>query len=257
MAEDPGTRRLRALERENAELREFVSIVSHDLFESVRKVQIFGERLSDRCAGALDEAGRKDLQRVVRSADRLSLQIDGLLEYSRVSSRGGRFVPIELASVLGEVLASLADPIARAGACVEWASSATFKADRAQIAQIFGHLIGNSLKFRKEGVSPLVKVLAFDEDPDVRIEVRDNGIGFDPRFAEQIFKVFTRLHPASQYEGVGVGLAICRRILERHGGEITARGEPGAGSVFSIRLPKSPVEDVSTHIGQHGTLESA
>ncbi len=246
MAQDSDERRIRALETSNEELREFVSTIAHDLQESVRKVQVFTGRLADRLEGGLDEASKKDLERVRRGADRLANQIEGLLEYSRVSTRGKAFERVDLREVIAAVEEVLAEPIARTGARIEIASSCSLEADRDQMVQLFGHLIRNSLKFRKPEAPPLVKIKAFEQDPTVRIEVQDEGVGFDSRFSGQLFKVFARLHPSSQYEGVGTGLAICRRIVERHGGEITARGEPGSGSVFSVRLPRRRVEDVST-----------
>jgi light-regulated signal transduction histidine kinase (bacteriophytochrome) len=174
--------------------------------------------------------------------------INDLLAFARVTTKGQPFVPVDLNGVLGEVLEDLEVGVAEAGAVVHADDLPTIEADPTQVRQLFQNLIANAIKFRREGVPPQIAVESRMLTPETgpsrgsngamcRITVTDNGIGFEPRFAERIFGVFQRLHTRDQYEGTGIGLAVCRKIAERHGGTITGQGSPGAGASFIVTLP--------------------
>jgi len=241
------------LERSNQDLQQFAYVASHDLQEPLRKIKVFSERLRKQHAEHLDELGHQCLERIQSAAVRMQSLIDGLLTLSRVATGGLKFEPVNLEQVARDVVADLEAQIERAGARVEIERLPTIQADPLQMRQLFQNLIGNALKFRRPDEPPLVRVSgrfvhrrgerpagSRPEDETVRILVEDNGIGFDNGDAERIFGVFQRLHPREAYEGTGMGLAICRRIVERHGGTITARGKPGVGSTFEVLLPVVP-----------------
>ena len=249
-AEEEQARWAAELERSNRELEQFAYIASHDLQEPLRKIRMFGDRLEAKCAGQLDDIGRECVERMQAAAARMQGLIDGLLTLSRVTTRGQQFVPVDLAQIAREVLSDLEDRVQRAGAQVEIGPLPTLQADPLQMRQLLQNLIGNALKFRRVDAPPRVKLSgryvhgrherrAGGETADerCRILVEDNGIGFDPKHADRIFGLFQRLHPRDVYEGTGVGLAICRRIVERHGGTISARSTPGEGSTFEVVLP--------------------
>jgi two-component system sensor kinase FixL len=235
------------LERSNRELEQFAYVASHDLQEPLRKIRMFSDRLELKCAGQLDETGQECVQRMQSAAARMQVLIEGLLTLSRVTTRGQRFVPVDLGRLAQEVVSDLEVQLERVGGRVEVGKLPIVMADALQMRQLFQNLIGNALKFRRADEPPLVKVhgrfvhgrqagLPMAEER-VRIVVEDNGIGFDEKHGERIFGVFQRLHPRDVYEGTGVGLAICRRIVERHGGTITAHGRPGQGATFEVLLP--------------------
>lgn len=237
--------RERALKRSNEELEKFAYVASHDLKEPLRKVQAFGDRLALHYQSALDAQGLDYLKRMQNAAERMGLLIDGLLTFSRVSTRGERCQPIDLNQILAGVVSDLEIGIAETGAKVEVERLAKIEADPLQMRQIFQNLLGNALKFRKPNIPPVVRVKSelFEEKTDSGLIIRkchilfsDNGIGFDPRYAERIFEVFQRLHGRDEYEGTGVGLAICRKIAERHGGSLTATSTPGEGATFILTL---------------------
>jgi len=237
------------LERSNNELEQFAYVASHDLQEPLRKIRTFGDRLEMKCADSLDDTGRQCVSRMQDAAARMQLLIDGLLNLSRVTTRGQEFEPVDLAKVVREVIGDLEVQIEQLEARVEVGKLPTIEADHLQIRQLFQNLIGNALKFHRPDEAPLVHVEGhFLHPPGKRspgstaqekclLKVRDNGIGIDERHRDRIFDVFQRLHPRERYEGTGVGLAICRKIVERHGGEINVRGEAGKGTTFEIILP--------------------
>jgi PAS domain S-box-containing protein len=229
------------LKRSNSELQEFAYAASHDLQEPLRKIQAFGERLHNKYQESFDDTGRHYLDRMVDAATRMRRLIDDLLSYSRVNSKTTVFRPVDLGSVLADVLSDLEPRIAGEGGTVRVGVLPAIEADSGQMHQLFLNLIANSLKFRREGVAPSISVEGNVEVGEagavVRISVTDNGIGFEARHAERIFGMFERLHGREEFDGTGVGLATCRKIVEHHSGELTAWGEPNAGAVFTILLP--------------------
>jgi len=237
------TERARAeLERSNRELQDFAFVASHDLQEPLRKIRAFGDRVMTRNSEILDATSIRDLGRMQNAAERMQGLINDLLALSRVTTRGQPFAKVDLNRVLAEVKDDLESRIASTGAEVKGVNLPTLTADPTQMRQLLQNLIGNAIKFRKEAVKPQVTVRALEAPRPgmVAFEVQDNGIGFDPRHADKIFTIFQRLHGQGEYEGSGIGLAICRRIVERHGGVITTRSTPGEGATFSIVLPITP-----------------
>ncbi len=231
------------LRRSNAELEAFAYIASHDLQEPLRKVRAFGDRLEVKCAAALNEQGRDYLQRMQNAAARMQDLISDLLTFSRITTRGQPFVPVDLAQVAQEVASDLETRIEQVQGRVSVGSLPTLDADPLQMRQLLQNLIGNALKFHREGVPPVVAVRAevtpgaSPAEATCRLVIEDNGAGFDMEQADRIFGMFQRLHGRGEYEGSGVGLAICRKIAERHGGAIEAQSTPGRGSTFTVTLP--------------------
>jgi two-component system, LuxR family, sensor kinase FixL len=238
------------LARSNGELEQFAYVASHDLQEPLRKIQAFGDRLKTKYAGALPAEGADYLERMQNAANRMQTLINDLLTLSRVATNARPFVRVDLSDVARLVLSDLESRIEQLGAEVTVEPLPVVVAERLQMSQLLQNLIGNGLKFHKPGVPPLVTVKAdLVRDPngaaeDVwRVTVEDNGIGFDEKYCDRIFQVFQRLHGRNEYEGTGIGLAICRKITERHGGTIAAYSTPGAGSRFVVMLPKAGQED--------------
>lgn len=236
------------LERSNRELQDFAYVASHDLQEPLRKLQAFGSRLDSRYADNLPPDGRDYLDRMQSAAGRMSTLIEDLLTFSRVTSRAHDFSVVDLVQVVREVLGDLELVIEESGATVDVAPLPTIDADPTQMRQLFQNLLSNALKFRRDDEAPIICVSSeLVENPDdvsnrepgsyCRISVRDNGIGFDEKYLEKIFTVFQRLHGQSAFPGSGIGLAVCRKIVERHHGAITAHSSPGNGAVFVITLP--------------------
>jgi len=231
--------RLTALElqRSNRELQEFASVASHDLQEPLRKIQAFGERLADRSGDRLDEESRDFLDRMQNAAQRMQTLIHELLAYSRVQSRPSEPTPVVLSDLVADVLEDLAARIASSQAAVHVGPLPVIKADPTQMRQLLQNLIANALKFRRPDAAPVVRISALIGRA-IEITVADNGIGFDERYLDKIFMPFQRLHGRTEFEGSGMGLAICRRIVEHHGGTLTASSRPGRGSTFLISLPR-------------------
>jgi len=239
------------LEQSNHELQDFAHIASHDLQEPLRKIMAFGDRLSSKYTDALDDQGRDYLQRMRNAAVRMQSLIQGLLMYSRVTTKARPFETVDLASVVGEVLSDLEVRILETGGRVVLTSELPLvNADPLQMRQLLQNLIGNALKFNKEGDPPVVKIAcrhtgvnrdgSNNEEAGnaaYEITIEDNGIGFDEQYIDRIFGVFQRLHGRNEYDGSGIGLSICRKIVFRHGGHITAKSEPGLGTRFIFTLP--------------------
>jgi signal transduction histidine kinase len=229
------------LQRSNRELQDFASVASHDLQEPLRKISAFGGRLKAKFGEALPADGQDYLERMMNAVERMSRLIEDLLTYSRVTTRAKPFEPLDLNIVVREVLGDLETRIQQTGGTVEVGELPTIEADPTQMRQIFQNLIGNALKFRREGVPPVVRVSAeiiqTEDGPRCQIVVADNGIGFDEQYSERIFRVFERLHGREQYEGTGVGLAIVKKIAERHGGSVVAHGVLNEGATFTVTLP--------------------
>jgi light-regulated signal transduction histidine kinase (bacteriophytochrome) len=242
-------RTTRELARSNAELEQFASIASHDLQEPLRKIQAFGDRLRTECGERIGERGNDYLARMQNAAKRMQTLINDLLTFSRVNIRGQPHVAVKLAEVAREVSSDLETRIEHLGARVEVGSLPIIQADPLQMRQLLQNLVGNALKFHRKEEAPVVKIsgqllIESQERPQdangsaesCQITVEDNGIGFDEKYLDRIFQVFQRLNPRGEYEGTGVGLAICRRIVEYHGGSITARSTPGQGATFIVTL---------------------
>jgi len=237
------------LERSNRELQDFAFVASHDLQEPLRKIQAFGDRLRTVQGPKFDEQGRDYLDRMSNAAERMHTLINDLLSYSRVTTKAQPFVPTDLNKVVDGVLNDLETRIEQSGGTVNINKLPTIDADAVQMRQLFQNLIANALKFAKSDLPPVVEVRGevFKGDavstgrsmPEewVRISVADNGIGFDEKYLDRIFTPFQRLHGRNDYEGTGIGLAVCRKIVERHGGSLTAESKPGEGSTFIAVLP--------------------
>lgn len=240
-------RRAEELARSNQELEEFASVASHDLQEPLRKIQAFGDRLKTKYADVLEDQGTDYVVRMQDAAVRMQALIQSLLTFSRVASKGQSFVPVDLNEAVEEVLSDLEVRIQETGAQVRVPDLPTIDADPSQMRQLFQNLIGNALKYRREGIAPVVEITAeFDGKSSgwagtrerlCRVCVSDNGIGFENEYSDRIFGIFQRLHGRDEYEGTGVGLSIVRKIVERHGGSIAANGRPGEGASFVVTLP--------------------
>lgn len=234
-------RQARRLGESNRDLQEFAYVASHDLQEPLRKILAFSDRLGSRLGDDLDETARDYFERLRNAATRMQKLIDDLLVYSRVQTQGNEHQRADLAEIVRSVVGDLEIAIEESGTTVSVGDLPTIEADPAQMRQLFQNLIGNAMKFRKEGVAPMIAVAGGVEDaadgPVCVVTVADNGIGFEPEHAEKIFTVFQRLHGRGEYEGSGIGLAVTRRVAERHGGTIRATGRPGHGATFVLRIP--------------------
>ena len=230
-------RRAAELARSNEELDQFASIASHDLQEPLRKVRTFTQELSVLEESRLSDKGRDYLQRTNSAAERMQRLIEDLLRFSRVSTQGRPFVDVDLQAVTQEVLGDLDAQIAATGALINVGPLPTLRADPLQMHQLVQNLVSNAIKFHRPDVVPVVDISAVVAGDKVLLSVHDNGIGFDPRYSQRIFRVFERLHGRNEYPGTGIGLSVCRKIADRHGGTIVADGEPGSGSTFTVTLP--------------------
>lgn len=230
----------RKLEASNRELQDFAYVASHDLQEPLRKIETFGDRLKKKYGDDLPENAITYIERMQNATGRMRLLINDLLDYSRVTTKAKPFTQVDLNEIVEGVLSDLQIRIEEVDAKVEFEGLPSIDADATQIRQLVQNLIGNALKFQRSGVSPVVKVSArvIEGDfisgvPDMcELSISDNGIGFDNKYKEQIFTIFQRLHGRNDYEGTGIGLATCRKIVERHGGSIDAVGVEGEGATF-------------------------
>ncbi|MCU0353561.1 MAG: PAS domain-containing protein [Cytophagales bacterium] len=239
------------LSRSNAELERFAYVASHDLSEPLRKIQLFAKLLDKNLTDNISLDGRQYLERMVAAARRMQQLIDSLLAFSRIGRLELPFVPTDLNEVVRHVLTTLEDKIHEQNATIDVEPLPTLPAEPSQMNQLFTNLLTNALKFGKHGVPPVVRIAAGPATADevaqsrldqhrsyVRITVTDNGIGFEEEYRERIFTVFQRLHSVHEYPGSGVGLAICRKIAENHGGAIYADSQLGEGAVFTVLLPE-------------------
>jgi light-regulated signal transduction histidine kinase (bacteriophytochrome) len=229
------------LQRSNRELQDFASVASHDLQEPLRKMSAFGDRLARKVSDILPPDARDYLTRMMGAVARMQGLIDDLLTYSRVTTRAKPFEKTDLNALAAEVVSDLEGRLMQSGGTVEVGDLPTAEVDPSQMRQLLQNLIGNALKFRREGVAPVVRVsgqiVEESSGPWCRIAVADNGIGFDEQYSERIFRVFERLHSREQYEGTGMGLAIVKKIAERHGGSVDAKGVLNEGATFTVMLP--------------------
>jgi two-component system sensor kinase FixL len=253
-AEEDLARKADELARSNAELEQFAFVASHDLQEPLRKIQAFGDRVKTKCEKIdLGEAGDY-LNRMQNAAARMQTLINDLLAFSRVIRSSQPFVPVDLGAVTKEVLNDLEVRIEKSGGRVDVGELPTISGDPTQMRQLMQNLLSNALKFQPAGKQPVVTISSRivpdsasetagvpNANPVWEICVRDNGIGFDEKHLEKIFAVFQRLHGRTEYEGTGIGLAVCRRIIDRHGGSITARSQPGKGATFVFTVPSRAI----------------
>ncbi|MCF8143571.1 MAG: PAS domain-containing protein [Deltaproteobacteria bacterium] len=241
---------IKELERSNRELEEFAYVASHDLQEPLRKIQTFGELLKSQLTDALPPDAEDSLERMVRAATRMRTLIESLLTYSRITTKARPFQRVDLTAITKDALSNLDAVITQKNARIEVNALPGIEADPHQMLQLMQNLISNSLKFQKKETIPVIRIWAptpFTSGADdakapshntlCEIRVQDNGIGFRETHLDRIFIAFQRLHGRSAYDGVGIGLAICRKIVDRHGGNITAESTPDKGSTFIVRLP--------------------
>ncbi|WP_461073752.1 sensor histidine kinase [Spirosoma horti] len=239
------------LVRSNANLQTFAYIASHDLQEPLRKIQQFGDLLKTRYTDSTDET-LVYLERMQTAASRMSTLIRDLLEYSRISTQRDQSAPVSLQAIVASVLDTLDWTIQQTGAQLQVGPLPTLTGDASQLGQLFQNLLSNALKFRRADVPPQIQVwaqaVAFVDLPAGvkpgrvaveyhRIDVQDNGVGFEEKYLDRIFQIFQRLHGKNEYGGTGIGLAICEKVVTNHGGAITANSQPGQGATFTLYLP--------------------
>ncbi len=233
------------LERSNRELQDFAYVASHDLQEPLRKVAVFSDRLKTKHGSALGTEGVDYLDRIQKAAIRMQALINDLLSFSRITSKSQPFETVDLNKIAREVVVDLETRIEQVGGNVEIGDLPAIQAEPLHMRQLLQNLIGNALKFSRPDQKPIVQVQAkiLSEPQEggaqevMELRVSDNGIGFDEKYLDRIFQVFQRLHSRTAYEGTGMGLAITRKIVEHHGGQITAISKPDEGATFIITLP--------------------
>ena len=241
-AEEALRRKAKELDRSNSELQQFAFIASHDLQEPLRKIQAFGDLLRSRCGELLNAQGLDYLDRMQNAAGRMQRLINDLLSLSRVGTRVQNYVMVDLNDIVRGVLSDLEIRIQQEGAVVTCSPLPTVQADPIQITQLIQNLVVNGLKFHAPGEAPRLEIEGnLLEGDNYQIIVTDHGIGFDQKYTDRIFQVFQRLHGRLEFEGTGIGLSVCRRIAERHGGTITAKSAPGQGAKFIVELPLQPI----------------
>ena len=227
------------LKRSNSDLRDFAHIASHDLQEPLRKISIFSDRLQE-AKSQLSEQHRDYLSRMGNAAHRMQALIDDLLQLSQITAKGKPFKKVDLSEIFREVIEDLETRLTETQGKITLGDLPILDADPSQMRQLLQNLIENALKYHKPDIPPVIHL---DCQPSQNgcweISVQDNGIGLDEKFSERIFVPLERLHGRSAYEGTGIGLAICKKIVSRHGGRITVKSQLGEGSTFTITLPKS------------------
>ncbi len=231
------------LEVSNQELQDFASVAAHDLQEPLRKIQTFSDRLKSKASEDLKPEALDYVERIQSSAHRMQVLINDLLTYSRVTSRAQPFQPLDLNDLIKDVLSDLEVRVEQSQGKVTLSPLPTIEADRTQMHQLFQNLLSNALKFVKPGVLPTVKLSSKIMLQSalgvaaIEITITDNGIGFDEKYLDRIFTIFQRLHGRHEYEGTGIGLAVCRKIVDRHSGIISAISTNGEGAKFIVTLP--------------------
>ncbi len=237
LAEEELKKTLAELERSNKELQHFAYAASHDLLEPLRTVASFLQLLSRKYSGKLDEKADKYISFAVDGANRMSVLINDLLTYSRAGTKGKEFAPVNMEEILRQAIANLKMSIEESKAVIDFKELPVLYGDDSQLVQLMQNLISNAIKFRRKGEQPQIRVSAASKGKEWVFGVHDNGIGIDPGFYDRIFTIFQRLHSREEYPGTGIGLAICRKIVERHGGRIWAEAKPGEGSSFYFTMP--------------------
>ncbi len=240
------------LDKSNNNLQEFVYVASHDLQEPLRKISTFSERLDTKYSEALNEDGKSYIKRIINSASNMQTLLEDLLDFSKLTFDEKKYQKLNLQHCINSVLNDLELKIEETKTTVNCAETPDIEAYTSQMRQLFANLINNSIKFRKEHEAPVIKIACNNVDHDeypnlplikhkkyIKIIVEDNGIGFDQEFSERIFKIFQRLHGKAEYKGSGIGLAICKKIVDNHHGFIFATGKLTIGSSFTIILPET------------------
>lgn len=235
--EDALRRQVEALQRSNRDLEQFAHIASHDLSEPLRMVSSYTQIIADRYGERLDEAGLELLAFAVEGAHRMQAMVKGLLDYSRLGQGERVLQAVDTLAVAQAARAALRLSLEEAGAELEIGELPTVPGTESQLFTLFQNLVANAVKFRREGVAPRIRTCATREDEHWRFEVEDNGIGIPPEAYERVFQIFQRLHGREQYAGTGLGLALCRRIVERHGGRIGIAPAEEHGTRFWFTLP--------------------
>jgi PAS domain S-box-containing protein len=229
------------LARSNEELERFAYVASHDLQEPLRMVASFTQLLAKRYSGRLDETADRYINYAVDGAKRMQQLIADLLAYSRVNNKEIDLRQIDCAAVVLDAMRNLEVAIKESGAAIDWDPLPALWADQEQLTLLFQNLLANAIKFRRKDECPRIHVSAVDSGAEWTISVRDNGIGIDARHAERVFQIFQRLHTRQEYPGTGIGLAVCKKVVERHGGKLWVESEPGAGSTFRFTIPKPKI----------------
>ena len=230
------------LARSNADLQQFAYVTSHDLQEPLRTIASFSQMLQRRYRGKLDKDADEFIDFITSGVSRMQAVIEDLLAYSRIVNQpGAAFAPLPLAETVEWARQNLGRAIEESGASIEVGELPVVQGDRVELVQLFQNLLSNAIKYRQPELPPEIRVSAEHLDAHWRISVQDNGIGFDPAYAEQIFVLFRRLHD-TRVPGTGIGLTICRKIVERHGGKIWADSRPGEGTAFRFTLPSRAAE---------------
>jgi light-regulated signal transduction histidine kinase (bacteriophytochrome) len=226
------------LERSNRELEHFAYVASHDLQEPLRAISSFSQLLGKRYHGRLDSDANEFIDFIVGGATRMQTLIDDLLAFSRIGTRGQPFAPVDCDAVIEAAKTNLDAAIAESGAVITHDALPTVPADRTQVMQLFQNLFSNAIKFRRRDEPPRIHVSAARQDGAWRFSVCDNGIGIDRVYFDRIFVMFQRLHAREAYPGTGIGLAICKKIVERHSGRIWVESSAGHGSTFLFTIPE-------------------
>jgi light-regulated signal transduction histidine kinase (bacteriophytochrome) len=244
-------RNIRELNRSNRDLEEFAYVASHDLQEPLRKISTFGERLRSQCAGTLDKEATLYINRILASTENMRILIDNLLEFSKTTRSSHARVKCDLNTVLQDVLSDQDLKIEETKTKIEGGELPVIDAVPSEMRQLFNNLISNGVKFRKKNTDPVIRVQSqllseaekstyclAPERTYYKILFSDNGIGFEKEYAEKIFQIFQRLHGKAEYPGAGIGLAICKKIVDNHEGLIYGSGNNGKGSTFTVILPE-------------------
>lgn len=222
----------------NKDLEHFAYIASHDLRQPIRKIRMCTEYLAEDYGHCFDEQARQYMSYITKSTDRMYLLIDDLLAYSRIGKREKNLVSIDLQSVIEDILEDLSITVEEIQATIDYQDLPTIKGNLREIRQLLQNLISNSLKFTGDR-SPEIKIKAVRQEDNWLFSIQDNGIGIESRFYDKIFQMFQRLHRNSDYEGTGIGLAICHKVVTSHGGEIWVESQLGEGTTFFFTLPES------------------
>jgi light-regulated signal transduction histidine kinase (bacteriophytochrome) len=235
-ADEKLKKNLEELKRSNEELQSFAYITSHDLQEPLRSIASYAQLIERRYKGKLDNDADEFIEYMVSGAKRMKSMIQGLLVYSRVG-RGHEFKEFNAEEALNHAISSLKSSIKECNAEIIYDHLPTIFADEDQITRVFQNLIGNAIKFRKQGIPPKIHISTKKGDDEYIFSVFDNGIGLEEQYTDKIFEVFKRLHSIGEYEGAGIGLAIIKRIVDRHGGRVWVESSPGKGSTFFFTIP--------------------
>jgi PAS domain S-box-containing protein len=235
---------IKALKRSNEDLKQFAYVASHDLQEPLRMVASYTQLLAERYEDQLDEKANKFIHYAVDGAARMQALIRDLLAFSRVETRAQGFKAVDAHSALGVAIANLKAMIDETATLVTTEDLPSILADESQLTQVFQNLISNGIKFRKPSATPNIHVSAKRLEGQWRFAVQDNGIGIDTKYKDRVFVVFQRLHTRHEYPGTGIGLSMCKRIVDRHGGRIWFESSPGKGSTFYFTLPPIKREEL-------------